>query len=266
MHAGSAREHHHEQCHAGYGLYDARSDASGESDGRSWHCADSNRHTTMIGSGNITTAGAKLAMHKSIDAYGGGCPEIEQCSYECCFKSMVMFACQRYDTKCTATIGLGRRSKQRRLRLEPHSSHLPPDRPRPAPLRLRTLAKYQTTWTARGAFEVVCSRGVRGIPGRPLTTWTTQGLPPPRWTRAAAATCRGQPALSLANTPTERCAHPRLLVQAPLQHSDECRLLGWNRVERQALAGTGWSFTVFTRSPNHASSVSPANSGHEAPL
>ena len=49
-------------------------------------CADSNGRVT-IDSGNIN-AGARLAMHNSIDAHGGGCPGIKM--------SMLTFASQRY--------------------------------------------------------------------------------------------------------------------------------------------------------------------------
>jgi hypothetical protein len=53
-------------------------------------CADSNGRVTIDSgpiSGNIN-AGARLAMHNSIDAHGGGCPGIKM--------SMLTFASQRY--------------------------------------------------------------------------------------------------------------------------------------------------------------------------
>ena len=79
-------------------------------------CADSNGRVT-IDSGNIN-AGARLAMHNSIDAHGGGCPGIKM--------SMLTFASQRY-TKYQDYLWWGSRRKQRQLRVEPSLS--PPTLP-----------------------------------------------------------------------------------------------------------------------------------------
>ena len=113
-------------------------------------CADSNGRVT-IGSGSIPT-GARLAMHKSIDAYGDGCPGIE--------KGMALFASERYTAYHDY---LYWEEKQAEVIASGAPFIAPPDRPRPAPLRLRPLPDRFVP------DHLTQLRGVRGF--RPLTTW-----------------------------------------------------------------------------------------------
>ena len=113
-------------------------------------CADSNgRHT--IGSESIRT-GATLTMQKSIDVNGGGCPEIK--------KGMASFACKRYTAYHDYLFW---EEKQAEAIASGDPSTAPPDRPRPAPLRLRPLPDRFVP------DHLNHLRGVRGF--RPLTTW-----------------------------------------------------------------------------------------------
>jgi histone H3/H4 len=107
-------------------------------------CADSKGRVT-IASGSIRT-GAMLVLQNRIDA---NCPHVKI--------AMISFAGERYaayldyidweqEQAAAVTMGV--------------PSTAPPDRPRPAPLRLRPLPNR---------FVADHLRGVRGI--RPLTTW-----------------------------------------------------------------------------------------------
>ena len=115
-------------------------------------CADSNGRVT-IDSGNIN-AGARLAMHNSIDAHGGGCPGIKM--------SMLTFASQRY-TKYQDYLWWEQKKAEAIASGAVSFAPDPPDRSRPAPLLLRPLPNRFVP------DHLEYLRGVRGI--RPLSEW-----------------------------------------------------------------------------------------------
>ena len=107
-------------------------------------CADSNGRV-IIDSGHIKT-GSQLALQKRIDTY---CPHIKM--------GMASFASQRYADYHDYLFWEQKQAEASALGVP---STTPPDRPRPAPLRLRPLPNR---------FVADHLRGVRGI--RPLTNW-----------------------------------------------------------------------------------------------
>jgi hypothetical protein len=120
-------------------------------------CADRNGRVT-IDSGNIN-AGARLAMHNSIDAHGGGCPGIKM--------SMLTFASQRY-TKYQDYLWWEQKQAEAITSGAVASGAVsfapgPPDRPRPAPLLVRPLPNRFVS------DHLEHLRGVRGI--WPLSEW-----------------------------------------------------------------------------------------------
>ncbi len=109
-------------------------------------CADSNGRVT-IDSGNIN-AGARLAMHNSIDAHGSGCPGIKM--------SMLTFASQRY-TKYQDYLWWEQKKAEAIASGAVSFAPDPPDWSRPAPLLLRPLPNRFVP------DHLEYLRGVRGI-------------------------------------------------------------------------------------------------------